>query len=66
MPEGVLVQDPLHSSGELLDAPKRSAALEICSTLQFSFQDLKKRRQQRLAQLHSGNGICQRTKSKRS
>lgn len=42
--EGVLVQDSLHSSGELLDAPKRSAALEICSTLQFSFQDLKKRR----------------------
>lgn len=63
--EGVLVQDPLHSSGELLDAPKRSATLEICSTLQFSFQDLKKRRQQRLAQLHSSNGICQRMKSKR-
>ncbi|PON96568.1 DNA mismatch repair protein [Trema orientale] len=63
--EGFSVEAPLHSSSQLLDARNRSTGLEICSTLQFSFEDLKNRRQQRLSLLHSGNGICRRTKAKR-
>lgn len=40
-------------SGSLLDSPAPSSGLKICSTLQFSFQDLRARRQQRLARLQS-------------
>ena len=64
--EGAAVQASLPSSSQRLDAPRRSTGLEICSTLQFSFQDLKKRRQQRFSLLHSSNGICRMTNAKRS
>ena len=56
VPEGVSVQAPLDSSSQLLGVPKPSSSgLEICSTLQFSLQDLKKRRQRRLSLWHSSN-----------
>ena len=66
MSEGILNQALTHSTGQLLDAPMHSSGRQICSTLQFSLQDLQKRRQQRLAQIQSNNGLCQRTKKKRS
>lgn len=65
MSEDVLVEVPSDSSGILLDARKPSSAVKICSTLQFSIQDLKLR-QQRLSQLQSSNSLCQRTKTERS
>ncbi|KAK3194072.1 hypothetical protein Dsin_025382 [Dipteronia sinensis] len=46
---------PLHFSGSLLDARKPSSGLKICSTLQFSFQDLRRRRQQRLSTMQSSS-----------
>ncbi|KAI9181818.1 hypothetical protein LWI28_018950 [Acer negundo] len=46
---------PLHFSGSLLDAPTPSSGLKICSTLQFSFQDLRRRRQQRLSIIQSSS-----------
>ncbi|XP_062088451.1 DNA mismatch repair protein PMS1 isoform X2 [Humulus lupulus] len=64
VPEGVSVQAPLDSSSQLLGVSKPSSGLEICSTLQFSLQDLKNRRQRRLSLLHSSNDN-QRTKGKR-
>lgn len=63
--EGVSAQAPSHSSSQQLDGSKRSTGHDICSTLQFSLQDLKNRRQQRLSLFHSSNGICQRMKSER-
>lgn len=45
---------PAQSSIELLDAPVPFSAQQICSTLQFSFQDLHSRRMQRLSRLQSG------------
>ncbi|XP_048232709.1 DNA mismatch repair protein PMS1 isoform X2 [Ricinus communis] len=42
----ILTAPPLQSSSALLDVPKPSAH-EICSTLQFNFQELKAKRQQR-------------------
>ncbi|KAH9786373.1 DNA mismatch repair protein PMS1 [Citrus sinensis] len=43
----------LQFSGSILDAPVPSSSLDICSTLQFSIQDLRKRRQQRLSIMQS-------------
>lgn len=43
----------LQFSGSILDAPVPSSCLDICSTLQFSIQDLRKRRQQRLSIMQS-------------
>uniref|UniRef100_A0A803NQM6 Sm domain-containing protein n=1 Tax=Cannabis sativa TaxID=3483 RepID=A0A803NQM6_CANSA len=62
--EGVSVQTPLDSSNQLLVVSKCSSGLEICSTLQFSLQDLKNRRQRRLSLLHSSKDN-QRKKGKR-
>ncbi|KAE8009504.1 hypothetical protein FH972_005936 [Carpinus fangiana] len=50
-PEYLSVSASLHSSGPILDAPRPSSGLQRCSTLQFSFQDLKTKRQQRLSRL---------------
>lgn len=49
--EYLSVAAPLHSSGPILDSPRPSSGLQRCSTLQFSFQDLKTKRQQRLSRL---------------
>ncbi|CAK7348293.1 unnamed protein product [Dovyalis caffra] len=46
---------PVQSSIVILDAPVPFSAQQICSTLQFSFQDLRARRLQRLSRLQSGN-----------
>ncbi|KAK7392328.1 hypothetical protein VNO78_20762 [Psophocarpus tetragonolobus] len=51
--ENVLATDPpLHSSPVKLDSSK-SSSQKICSNMQFSFQELKKRREKRLSQLKS-------------
>lgn len=50
-PEYLSVAAPLHSSGPILDSPRPSSGLQRFSTLQFSFQDLKAKRQQRLSRL---------------
>ncbi|CAL5352312.1 unnamed protein product [Camellia sinensis] len=42
-----------------------SCGVKICSTLQFSFKDLRTRRQQRLSRLQSSNYTCQKMKIKR-
>lgn len=38
---------PLHSSSSLLDAPKLSSDQNMCPNVQFSLQDLRRRRQKR-------------------
>lgn len=48
-----------------VDVPKHSLGDEMCATVHFSLQDLQKRRQRRLTQLQSRNGLCQSTRSKR-
>lgn len=63
--EDVSVEVPSDSSDVLLDARKPLSARKICSTLQFSIQDLKLRRLQKLSQLQFSNSICQRTKAER-
>lgn len=59
-----VLEDPL-SPIHLTDDSRLPYKPQICSTLQFNFQDLKKRRQQRLSQLQSSNYICQRINAKR-
>ncbi|KAK2649453.1 hypothetical protein Ddye_016942 [Dipteronia dyeriana] len=46
---------PLYFSGSLVVSPMPSSGLNICSTLQFSFQDLRRRRQQRLSSMRYSN-----------
>ncbi|XP_020236909.1 DNA mismatch repair protein PMS1 [Cajanus cajan] len=60
----VLASDPtLHSSPVWLDSSKPSG-LKICSNMQFSFQDLKKRRDKRLSLLQSSKYGCGKAKVK--
>ncbi|XP_030947502.1 DNA mismatch repair protein PMS1 isoform X2 [Quercus lobata] len=59
------VASPSRSSISILDAPKSPADLELCSTLQFSFQGLKTKRQQRLSILQSSGHKDGRAKMKR-
>ncbi|XP_065861318.1 DNA mismatch repair protein PMS1 [Euphorbia lathyris] len=56
---------PLASSGSLLDVPKPSAQ-NICSTLQFSFQELKTKRLQRLSIMQLRSSASGSRKMKRS
>ncbi|XP_059659544.1 DNA mismatch repair protein PMS1 isoform X2 [Cornus florida] len=56
---------PLQPSGSSLDIPSPSSGLKICSTLQFSFKDLRTRRKQRLSRLQSSNYTCGRMNTKR-
>ncbi|KAL5791807.1 hypothetical protein ACOSP7_000401 [Xanthoceras sorbifolium] len=66
MPEDQSVEvSPLHFSGSLLDAPMPSSDQKKCSTLQFSFQDLRRRRQQRLSTMQSSIGTSGIVKLKR-
>ncbi|KAM7255013.1 hypothetical protein ACFE04_020254 [Oxalis oulophora] len=55
-PENHLVEPHLKNSSTTFDSPLPSSAQKICSTLQFSFQELKTKRQQRLSRLSSGFG----------
>ncbi|XP_048337185.2 DNA mismatch repair protein PMS1 [Ziziphus jujuba] len=65
LPEDGSVDVPLHSSSIRIDAQKPSSDLKICSTVQFSIQDLKTKRQKMVSQLQSSKYICQRRKTKR-
>lgn len=56
----------LQFSGSMLDAPVPSSSLDICSTLQFSIQDLRKRRQQRLSIMQSSCHTSGSVKMRRS
>lgn len=56
----------LQFSGSILDAPVPSSSLDICSTLQFSIQDLRKRRQQRLSIMQSSCHTSGSVKMRRS
>lgn len=49
----------------VLDAPMPSSDLKICSTLQFSFEELRTRRHQRLSRLQSSSYKCGRTTTER-
>ncbi|KAK7356411.1 hypothetical protein VNO80_15682 [Phaseolus coccineus] len=54
----VLVSNPpVHSSPVLLDSSK-SSGRKICSNMQFSFQELKKRREKRLSLVQSSKFGC--------
>lgn len=57
---------PLKFSGSQLDAPVPSSGLDICSTLQFSFEELRKRRQQRLCRTQSSSFMSGSVKTRRS
>lgn len=58
--------DPsLQSSVAPLETSTTSPSLSICSTLQFSFGDLRKKRQQRLSRLQSSSYVCGIGKIKR-
>lgn len=59
------VATPLRSSGSILDASNPSSGLQLCSTLQFSFQELKTKRQQRLSIFQSSGYKHGRAKMKR-
>ncbi|KAL2323640.1 hypothetical protein Fmac_028019 [Flemingia macrophylla] len=60
----VLASDPtLHSSPVRVDSSKPSGQ-KICSNMQFSFQDLKKRREKRLSLLQSSKYGCGKAKVK--
>ncbi|RZB85274.1 DNA mismatch repair protein PMS1-like isoform X1 [Glycine soja] len=54
---------PLHSSPVRLDSSK-SSRKKICSNMQFSFQELKKRREKRLSLLQSSKFGCGKAKVK--
>ncbi|XP_022640680.1 DNA mismatch repair protein PMS1 isoform X3 [Vigna radiata var. radiata] len=54
---------PVHSSSALLDSSK-SSGRKICSNMQFSFQELKKRRDKRISLLQSSNFGCGKAKDK--
>ncbi|KAH1227247.1 DNA mismatch repair protein PMS1 [Glycine max] len=54
---------PLHSSSVRLDSSK-SSRKKICSNMQFSFQELKKRREKRLSLLQSSKFGCGKAKVK--
>ncbi|XP_031280569.1 DNA mismatch repair protein PMS1 [Pistacia vera] len=56
---------PLKFSGSLLDAPVPSSGLDICSTLQFSFEELRKRRKQRLSRTQSSSFLSGNVKMRR-
>lgn len=51
--EDLPVAAPLPSSCILSDTPKPSSGIMMCSTLRFSFQELKRRRQRSLSRLQS-------------
>ena len=59
------VATPLCSSGSILDASNPSSGLQLCSSLQFSFQELKTKRQQRLSIFQSSGYKHGRAKMKR-
>ncbi|KAJ9696489.1 hypothetical protein PVL29_008622 [Vitis rotundifolia] len=59
------VQDTPVLDTPVLDTPMPSSDLKICSTLQFSFEELRTRRHQRLSRLQSGSYKCGRTKTER-
>ncbi|XP_050238999.1 DNA mismatch repair protein PMS1 isoform X2 [Mercurialis annua] len=65
MSEDLIVKTPSLPSSLLLDVPKPSSQ-KICSTLQFSFQELKAKRQQRLSRLQFSNYKSGGMKMKRS
>ncbi|XP_047171306.1 DNA mismatch repair protein PMS1 isoform X2 [Vigna umbellata] len=54
---------PVHSSPALLDSSK-SSGRKICSNMQFSFQELKKRREKRISLFQSSNFGCGKAKDK--
>lgn len=60
------VVSSLKCSGSQLDAPLTSSGLVICSTLQFSFEELRRRRQQRLFRTHSSSFMSGSVKMRRS
>lgn len=61
----VLASDhQLGSSPLQLNSPK-SSSQKLCSNLQFSFQDLRTRREKRLSMLQSNNYRCQKVNVKR-
>ena len=55
---------PLRSTSVRLDSSK-SSSQKIFSSMQFSFQDLKKRREKRLAKLQSSEYRCGKANVKR-
>ncbi|XP_044491653.1 DNA mismatch repair protein PMS1 isoform X4 [Mangifera indica] len=59
------VASSLKCSGSQLDAPLTSSGLVICSTLQFSFEELRSRRQQRLFRTHSSSFMSGSVKMRR-
>lgn len=63
--EDNIVVDPAVQDTPVLDTPTVSSDSKICSTLQFSFEELRTRRVQRLARLQSSSYKCGRMETKR-
>ena len=57
--------DPAVQDTPVLDTLAISSDLKTCSTLQFSFEELRTRRHQWLSRLQSSSYNCGRTKTKR-
>ncbi|XP_058084301.1 DNA mismatch repair protein PMS1 isoform X2 [Magnolia sinica] len=55
----------VQSSNVILDGPVPCSGSEICSVLQFSINDLRTRRSQRLSRLHSNSSAPERMNIKR-
>ncbi|KAK6937391.1 DNA mismatch repair protein, S5 domain 2-like [Dillenia turbinata] len=56
---------PSSPSGAQMDTPVSSSPKKICATLQFSFEELRTRRLQRLLRLQDSNGTPGKIKTKR-
>ncbi|KAK7277728.1 hypothetical protein RJT34_22743 [Clitoria ternatea] len=59
-----LASDPLLHSSTVPLVSSKSSGEKICSTIQFSFQELKKRREKRLSMLQSSTYGCGKAKVK--
>ncbi|GKV04896.1 hypothetical protein SLEP1_g16990 [Rubroshorea leprosula] len=65
MEDNSFAAPPSQSFGLAVDAPVPSSGQKICSTLQFSFQDLVSKRQQRMSRVLSSSNRFQIVKMKR-
>ncbi|KAJ9543345.1 hypothetical protein OSB04_023052 [Centaurea solstitialis] len=62
-PEAIDLSSPPHSSQPALDAPVSSGP-KMCYTMRFSFEELKKRRQQKLSALQASKDALAKSKTK--
>lgn len=62
--EVIDLSSPLHSSQPASDTPVPSSRPKMCYTMQFSFEELKKRRQQKLSAFQASKNTPGRSKTK--